>query len=42
MSKECFVCDSKIEYLSKDESMECMICHKVENSKTRCENGHYI
>ncbi len=42
MSKECLVCDSKIEYLSKDESMECMICHKVENSKTRCENGHYI
>lgn len=22
--------------------MECSVCHKKENSKTRCENGHYV
>ena len=22
--------------------MECAICHKKENSKTRCVNGHYV
>lgn len=22
--------------------MECAICHKVENSKTRCIHGHYV
>ena len=22
--------------------MECAVCHKKENSKTACENGHYI
>lgn len=42
MSKECLICDSKIEYLSDYESMECIMCHKTEQSKTRCINGHYV
>lgn len=31
-----------MEYLEADEPMECSICHKKENSKTRCVNGHYV
>ncbi len=42
MAEECLICNSKIEYLPKDEKMECMLCHKLENSKSRCEKGHYI
>ena len=29
-------------YLEKDEMMECVLCHKKELSKTRCEQGHYV
>lgn len=39
---ECLICNSYLEYLDKDEDMECNICHKIEKSKTRCVNGHYV
>ena len=42
MSAECVICKSPLEYLEKDEEMECAICHKKENSKTRCVEGHYV
>ena len=42
MENGCLICKSDIEYLSNDIEMECMICHKKENSKTRCVNGHYV
>ncbi len=42
MAKECIICNTYLEYLEKDELMECVICHKKENSKTRCINGHYV
>ena len=42
MKEECLLCNAPLEYLEKDETMECAICHKKENSKTRCVNGHYI
>lgn len=42
MKEECLICDGLLEYLEKDELMECAICHKKENSKTRCVNGHYV
>ena len=28
--------------MCKDEMMECVLCHKKELSKTRCEQGHYV
>ena len=28
--------------IEKDEMMECVLCHKKELSKTRCEQGHYV
>ncbi|MDO5446137.1 MAG: DUF5714 domain-containing protein [Eubacteriales bacterium] len=42
MKEECLICKAPLEYLVKDELMECAICHKKENSKTRCINGHYV
>lgn len=42
MKEECLVCNAPLEYLEKDEPMECALCHKIENSKTRCVNGHYV
>ena len=42
MKDECLICKAPLEYLETDELMECAICHKKENSKTRCVNGHYV
>ena len=42
MSDECIICKAPLEYLDKDIVMECAICHKKENSKTRCVKGHYV
>ena len=42
MDKECLICNSDIEYLSHDELMECVICHKKESSKARCVKGHFV
>ncbi len=42
MNEECLICKALLEYLDSDVVMECEICHKKENSKTRCSKGHYI
>ena len=42
MKDECVICKAPLEYLKQDALMECVICHKKENSKTRCVNGHYV
>ena len=42
MNEECLICKAPLEYLEADIMMECVICHKKENSKTRCVNGHYV
>ncbi len=42
MKDECLICGAPLKYLELDEPMECALCHKKENSKTVCENGHYI
>ncbi len=42
MKDECLICGAKLQYLENDTVMECVICHKKENSKTVCEKGHYI
>lgn len=36
MNEECLICKAPLEYLDKDIPMECAICHKTINSKTRC------
>ena len=42
MKNECLICGAPLKYLESDEQMECAICHKKENSKAVCENGHYV
>jgi len=42
MKEECLICKAPLEYLTRDEVMECAICHKQELSKTRCVEGHYV
>ena len=42
MSEECLICGAPLEYLETEVQMECAICHKKENSKTRCVRGHYV
>ena len=42
MSEECLICKAPLEYLERDIPMECVICHKTENSKTQCVNGHFV
>lgn len=42
MAEECLICGSPLEYLQEDVTMECMLCHKKELSKTRCVKGHYV
>ncbi len=42
MKEECLICKAPLAYLETDVLMECEICHKKENSKTRCINGHYV
>ncbi len=42
MNGECLICKAPLEYLDIDVIMECELCHKKENSKTRCEKGHFV
>lgn len=42
MKEECLICKAPLEYLSAAELMECAICHKQEQSRTRCVNGHFV
>ncbi len=42
MNEECLICKAPLEYVETDTIMECVICHKQENSKTQCVNGHFV
>ena len=42
MKEECLICKAPLEFLEADEVMECAICHRKENSKARCVEGHYV
>lgn len=42
MKEECLICQAPLQYAETDVLMECEICHKKENSKTSCVNGHYV
>ena len=42
MKEECLICRKPLEYLEEDVLMECAVCHKKENSNTRCIQGHYV
>lgn len=42
MNEECLICGAELQYLENDQRMECVLCHKKENSKTVCKKGHSI
>ncbi len=42
MNEECLICKAPLEYLDRDETMECALCRKVQSSKTRCVKGHFV
>ncbi|MBQ8399955.1 MAG: SAM-dependent methyltransferase [Clostridia bacterium] len=42
MNNECMICGAPLEYLKEDVLMECALCRKKEQSKTRCLKGHYV
>ncbi len=42
MKDECLICGAPLTYLENEVQMECALCHKKENSKTVCKNGHYV
>ncbi len=42
MKDECLICGAPLIYSEDDREMECAVCHKKENSKTICKNGHYV
>ncbi len=42
MNEECLICKAPLEYLSTDEEMECVLCHKKQYSKARCVKGHFV
>ena len=42
MGEECLICGAALEYLQRDEEMECAVCHRRQESRTRCVNGHYV
>ena len=42
MKDECLICRAPLEYLRREEPMECAICHRREQSRTRCVEGHYV
>lgn len=42
MKEECCICGAPLEYLLESREMECAVCHKKENSKAHCAQGHYV
>ena len=42
MKEACLICKAPLVYLETDEEMECAVCHRRENSKAGCVNGHYV
>lgn len=41
-AEECLVCQAPLEYLERQEEMECYYCHEKFWSNSRCVNGHYV
>ncbi len=42
MKDECLICGAPLMYLEKDVEIECALCHKKQQSKTMCKQGHYV
>lgn len=42
MKEECLICGAPLEYLETEREMECVLCHKKEQSNAQCKKGHYV
>lgn len=42
LEEVCLVCGKPLKYITEDEQMECVFCHRTFHSKAQCEDGHYI
>lgn len=42
MKEECLICKAPLEYLDEEQEMECVLCRKVQSSRTRCTEGHFV
>ncbi|MBQ7999657.1 MAG: SAM-dependent methyltransferase [Ruminococcus sp.] len=42
MKDECLICGAPLVYKDTDTVAQCVLCHKEENTKTMCEQGHFI
>ena len=42
MNKECLICGARLEYLEKDETMECAICHRIIDLALWIEQVHWV
>ncbi len=42
MKEECLICAAPLIYRGQETVMECVLCHKKENSRAACEQGHYV
>ncbi len=39
---ECLVCGESIQYLEKEELMECIYCHQEFSSYAKCKDNHFV
>lgn len=42
MNEECLICGAGLIYSERPALMECALCHKQQQSRTQCSNGHYV
>ena len=42
MKEECLICSASLKCLETETLMKCVICYKVDDSKTCCEQGYYV
>lgn len=38
----CLICGAPLEYLEREEAMECSVCGRSVPGRARCVNGHYV
>ncbi len=36
------ICGAPLKYLDGEQQIQCVVCKKIENTKTVCINGHYV
>ena len=42
MKEECLICGAPLKYLDSEQELQCVVCKKIESTRTVCEKGHYV